>query len=129
MGCTADVPLTSGTMGVRLRTEYPWDGQALIAYAIGAFTATLRIRIPGWVEGHPMASNLYYESLDHHGRSTDRRFHVNASKGTQSYPALGIGGCRIAEFSHGGGARDGQCAGEGRPGAFCLSKGPYRVLP
>jgi hypothetical protein len=63
VGCTADVPLASGTMGVHLLTEYPWDGHVALELQPNApFTATLRIRIPGWSEGHPMAGNLYYET-------------------------------------------------------------------
>lgn len=55
--------LSVGGKRVRLsqQTEYPWDGDIAIKIdenRAGAFD--LKVRIPGWVKGQPVPSDLYY---------------------------------------------------------------------
>jgi DUF1680 family protein len=41
-------------------TDYPWNGRVTLSVAPDKpVRFTLRIRIPGWVEGHPVPSDLY----------------------------------------------------------------------
>jgi DUF1680 family protein len=45
---------------VRQETEYPWQGRVrLTVTPAGPVDFTLRLRIPGWVQGHPVPSELY----------------------------------------------------------------------
>jgi DUF1680 family protein len=57
-----------GETSVRLRqaTEYPWSGRVALSVTPGApKTFALRLRIPGWVRGEPVPSDLYrYERAD-----------------------------------------------------------------
>ena len=49
-------------MRVKLRqeTEYPWDGRVRLTVSPETPAAfTLRLRIPGWVQGRPVPSDLY----------------------------------------------------------------------
>ena len=41
-------------------TEYPWDGRIRLTVSPARpATFTLRLRIPGWAQGHPVPSDLY----------------------------------------------------------------------
>ncbi len=61
--------LQVGSTAVTLRqqTEYPWDGRVRIEVQVSELTEfDLHLRIPGWVGGRPVPSDLYrYESPNH----------------------------------------------------------------
>jgi len=56
---------------LRQQTQYPWDGQVRIEVQVSKPTEfALHLRIPGWVEGRPVPSDLYrYEATNEHGYS------------------------------------------------------------
>jgi DUF1680 family protein len=57
---TAKVKLPSGEVTLEQATEYPWKGDVAIRVAPARPAAfTLRVRIPGWSRGEPLASDLY----------------------------------------------------------------------
>ncbi len=54
------VPVAGGEVTVRQETEYPWSGRVRLTVSPAAPTSlTLRVRIPGWVRGRPVPSELY----------------------------------------------------------------------
>jgi len=60
MGSTADLSLDSGRVRMKQETAYPWDGEISITVEPEAtFDFALHIRIPGWVDGNPVPSDLY----------------------------------------------------------------------
>lgn len=57
---SAEIPLQNGTVKLTQTTRYPWEGTVGIAVQPEKTrTFTLKIRIPGWAQGHPVASDLY----------------------------------------------------------------------
>lgn len=57
---TAEVTLPGGTLQVVQETEYPWNGTVTITLRPQAPRQfALYLRIPGWVEGRPVPSDLY----------------------------------------------------------------------
>lgn len=60
MSCTADVEVENRTVQLSQQTGYPWNGD--IDVTIGKNSAgrfALALRIPGWVQSHPLPSDLY----------------------------------------------------------------------
>jgi len=54
------VPVAGGEVTVRQETDYPWSGRVRLTVSPAAPTSlTLRVRIPGWVRGRPVPSDLY----------------------------------------------------------------------
>ena len=54
------VPVAGGEVTVRQETDYPWSGRVRLTVSPAAPTRlTLRVRIPGWVRGRPVPSELY----------------------------------------------------------------------
>jgi DUF1680 family protein len=56
----ADLSLESGTVRLRVETDYPWDGKVRLTVEktmIGFFT--LALRIPGWAREQPVPTDLY----------------------------------------------------------------------
>ncbi len=54
------VPVAGGEVTVRQETDYPWSGRVRLTVSPAAPTSlTLRVRIPGWVRGRPVPSELY----------------------------------------------------------------------
>lgn len=54
------VKVAGTTVAVKQETDYPWKGRITLTVSPEKpVRFTLRIRIPGWVEGRPVPSNLY----------------------------------------------------------------------
>lgn len=59
-GNTATIPVEGRDVTLTQHTAYPWDGDiALTIDRCRTQRFTLRIRIPGWVQGQPVPSPLY----------------------------------------------------------------------
>lgn len=57
---TADVTLADDAVRLTQQTNYPWDGRITITVETETpQTFALHVRIPGWVDGRPVASDLY----------------------------------------------------------------------
>jgi DUF1680 family protein len=57
----ANVPVLGQKVKLIQRTDYPWSGDiALLVYPERTAEFTLSIRVPCWVEGKPLPSDLYY---------------------------------------------------------------------
>lgn len=57
---TVDLTLDVGRVTVTQQTNYPWDGRIeLTLHPEVTQGITLHIRIPGWIEGSPVPSDLY----------------------------------------------------------------------
>ena len=61
-----DVTVAGTKVRVSQQTDYPWNGQVTLRISPEKPARfTVRLRIPGWVEGHPVPSDLYaYEPTD-----------------------------------------------------------------
>lgn len=60
IGGGTTVRLNGVDVGVTQWTHYPWDGNITVQLDPAEETAfTLRIRVPGWAQGQPVASDLY----------------------------------------------------------------------
>lgn len=58
-GC-ADLQTESGRVALTQTTDYPWNGTVTIKVdPEQESTFALRLRIPGWLQQHPVASDLY----------------------------------------------------------------------
>jgi len=56
----AKLKLKKGTVGLKVDTEYPWDGKIRITISESIKEAfTLAVRIPGWATEEPVPSTLY----------------------------------------------------------------------
>jgi hypothetical protein len=56
----ATVKLDAGTVRIRQKTNYPWDGVSTIYLDVDQPTEfTLKLRVPGWLGDSPFASDLY----------------------------------------------------------------------
>ncbi len=56
----ASIPLGEDTMSITQTTEYPWNGKVRMAVSpASARQFALRIRIPAWVRGQVLPSDLY----------------------------------------------------------------------
>lgn len=60
-GNKADVTLDNGKqVNISQETTYPWNGNVkLTLNSEGKLNFNLMLRIPGWVEGQPIPSDLY----------------------------------------------------------------------
>ncbi|MEK7780594.1 MAG: beta-L-arabinofuranosidase domain-containing protein [Verrucomicrobiota bacterium] len=57
---TATVTIAGNNVKLEQTTEYPWDGAIKLRVSPEKSSAfTLNLRIPGWVEGKPLPSDLY----------------------------------------------------------------------
>jgi len=57
---SASIKLDGQTVKIAQKTEYPWDGKVhLTVTPQKASEFTVRLRIPGWVLGRPVPTNLY----------------------------------------------------------------------
>lgn len=64
---TSTINVGGKTLTLQQTTEYPWNGDiALKVLANKAGTMTLKIRIPGWVKGEVVPSDLYVFDDDCH---------------------------------------------------------------
>ncbi|MES1195164.1 MAG: beta-L-arabinofuranosidase domain-containing protein, partial [Opitutus sp.] len=55
-----EVKVAGTTVKISQQTDYPWSGQITLNVSPEKpVRFTLRLRIPGWVEGHPVPSDLY----------------------------------------------------------------------
>ena len=60
VGSNTAIPLKSGNVGVRMETNYPWDGKIkIIIDPARKSRFNLYLRIPGWSQGQTSTSNLY----------------------------------------------------------------------
>lgn len=57
---TADIRMGEGELKISQQTRYPWDGHVRISLDSGTPTAlAVKVRIPGWVRGEVIPSDLY----------------------------------------------------------------------
>jgi DUF1680 family protein len=57
---SADITLNGANVKVRQKTQYPWDGKVHVSIvAEGEMEFDMCLRIPGWVQGHPVPTDLY----------------------------------------------------------------------
>ena len=60
IGGSASVVLNGQTLKVRQRSRYPWAGDINLSLGLASASSfTVRLRIPGWAQGHPVPSDLY----------------------------------------------------------------------
>ena len=57
---TVNVKVGNKNVQLQQITNYPWDGDVTMKINNGAGKYALNIRIPGWVKGEVVPSNLYY---------------------------------------------------------------------
>ncbi len=64
---SARCDLAGGTIAVRQKTRYPWDGNVLLTLedVRGAGRFTIKLRIPGWARHQPVPSDLYRYADSH----------------------------------------------------------------
>ncbi|MDB6127615.1 MAG: hypothetical protein JWM35_1511 [Verrucomicrobia bacterium] len=56
----ADLSVGGASVKIKQETNYPWDGRVRLTVGLESPAKfSLRLRIPGWVEGHPVPSDLY----------------------------------------------------------------------
>lgn len=52
--------IATGPVSISIKTDYPWSGEVRIDVdPVGEADFTLRLRLPGWVEGRPVPTDLY----------------------------------------------------------------------
>jgi DUF1680 family protein len=69
------LPVAGTTVTLKQQTRYPWDGRVRIEVQVPqAAEFSLHLRIPGWVTGQPVPSDLYRYVSKHNGAYT---LHVN----------------------------------------------------
>jgi hypothetical protein len=56
---TAEIPLEGGRVKLRQTTDYPWSGKVRVEVLEGAGEWELQFRVPGWVTGKPVPTDLY----------------------------------------------------------------------
>jgi DUF1680 family protein len=67
VGGEAKITLESGMVAVRQKGNYPWEGGITLEITpAGERAFTLALRIPGWVRGEPVPSDLYRYLNDAH---------------------------------------------------------------
>jgi len=77
----ARVATAAGDLAFDVTTNYPWDGDVrLVVTDAPAGAVTIKWRVPGWAQGHPVPGDLY---RDLGGASTDK-------------PSLALNGSRVA---------------------------------
>ncbi len=60
IGGSSRVSVADTEVSLRQETHYPWDGKVKLNIDVPHPTEfALRLRIPGWVTGHPLPSDLY----------------------------------------------------------------------
>jgi DUF1680 family protein len=57
----AELSLNNGNLRITQETEYPWDGKIRLRLLpqMKEMDLSLNLRIPGWAQGHPVATDLY----------------------------------------------------------------------
>lgn len=56
----ADVSMNNTGVNIAQQTNYPWDGKVIISVNPDkAKRFTLKVRVPGWVQGNPVPGDLY----------------------------------------------------------------------
>ena len=93
---TANITLASGNVTLEQQTNYPWDGDIVLRIAKNkAKRFALRIRIPGWVQGQVVPSDLYWERV--RPRPQKSSAGVLRSTVNPSRPALRMGTVSLSE--------------------------------
>ena len=65
-GSEANVALNDQDVVIKQTTDYPWSGKVQIDVTVQATTEmNLKLRIPGWMLGEVVPSNLYQYKLNH----------------------------------------------------------------
>jgi DUF1680 family protein len=60
VGSNTTIPLKSGNVGVKMETNYPWDGKVkLMIDPVKNSKFNLYLRIPGWSQGQTSTNDLY----------------------------------------------------------------------
>lgn len=60
VGGTATIPIANRSVGIEMRTRYPWEEEVeVILNPTRPTTFELRLRIPGWAQGRPVPGSLY----------------------------------------------------------------------
>ena len=68
VGSNTTIPLKSGNVGVKMETNYPWEGKVkLMIDPVKRSKFKIFLRIPGWVQGKTVPGNLY--QFDENGKT------------------------------------------------------------
>jgi len=60
VGSNTTIPLKSGNVGVKMETNYPWDGKVkLMIDPLKNSKFSLYLRVPGWAQGQTSTNDLY----------------------------------------------------------------------
>ncbi|HMK19489.1 MAG TPA: beta-L-arabinofuranosidase domain-containing protein [Chitinophagaceae bacterium] len=60
VGSNTTIPLKSGNVGVKMETNYPWDGKIKLNIdPLKKSKFSLYLRVPGWANGQTSTKNLY----------------------------------------------------------------------
>jgi DUF1680 family protein len=60
VGSNTTIPLKSGSVGVKMETNYPWDGKIkLMIDPVKNSKFSLSLRVPGWAQGQTSTKDLY----------------------------------------------------------------------
>jgi len=85
MGNTSELTVAGKKLTLVQDTEYPWNGDIKLAVAKGKQQFTLHIRIPGWVRGDVLPSDLYHfadnELTSYHVYVNGEEVHGELQKG------------------------------------------------
>ncbi len=60
VGSNTTIPLKNGNVGVKMETNYPWDGKVkLMIDPVKNSKFSLYLRVPGWAQGQTSTNDLY----------------------------------------------------------------------
>ena len=79
VGNEAHIPFNGDTVSITQTTNYPWDGKVDIEIEDDVKSNfNLLVRIPGWVKGEPVPSDLYWFA---NAKTPKYSFSINGKKG------------------------------------------------
>jgi len=65
VGSNTTIPLKSGNVGVKMETNYPWDGKVkLLIDPVKKGKFRIYLREPGWIKNKPVPGDLYKYNSD-----------------------------------------------------------------
>lgn len=89
MGNTATMKVDGKSITLKQETEYPYDGNVKLSIMKGNGNFTMKVRIPGWVTGQPVPSDLYSyvdgKKLSYYIKVNGKAIDTNASSLDKGY--------------------------------------------